>query len=297
MELIIHVGLPKTATTTIQDSLSKDSSINYLNLKANKYLSLINNADEKLFNKRFSDLEDQIALLFIPHKINVISYESFTDVITPLFTDNYINHRCKMIRLYKLFGEYEPKIIITIRNQVDLFYSSYVQGISEGWDYDNYQKLLKNLLNNKKSVYDLNEIINMYNKKFNNVAIVCYEMVYQDQYFSKLSKEFKIPIENRLVNQRKKMGGNKLSREVTLSQYFKLKYLVSYNNIVLKLSYKFIEKILRFIKPLDLTHKKSLGLEKLNVGDSKELLKNYKKGNKKLIKYIDKEIVKKYYIE
>ena len=115
MELIIHIGLPKTATTTIQNSLSRDLTINYFNQKGRDLLQFINSADNKLFKNNCSKLESKLDSLLTAKKLNVISFESFTDVITPIFSNNHNDHSTKADRLQMLFGKYDPKIIITIR--------------------------------------------------------------------------------------------------------------------------------------------------------------------------------------
>lgn len=297
MELIIHVGLPKTATTTIQESLTKDTSINFINKAAAKYLRIINNASEEKFHKKESYLKKQFYSLLKENKLNIISYESFTDVITPLFINDRNPHRIKMLRLYKIFGEYDPKIIITIRNQVDLFYSSFVQGISEGWHQDvDYSVTLNNLLDKKKSVYDLNRIVYLYKNKFRSVAVIGFETVYHGLYFQKLSDEFNVPIENVFKNIKKKKVDSVLSNKVLLSQYFKLKSLSLYNNIFLRLAFRFLEKITRNISLINLNIRKPVKIQKISKTDREKILEEFKEGNYELINHIEDEIVSKYYL-
>lgn len=297
MELIIHVGLPKTATTTIQESLTKDTSINFINKVAAKHLRIINNASEEEFHKKESYLKKQFYSLLKENKLNIISYESFTDVITPLFINDRNPHRIKMLRLFKIFGEYDPKIIITIRNQVDLFYSSFVQGISEGWyQDDDYSMTLNNLLDKKKSVYDLNRIVHLYKNKFRNVAVIGFEMVYHDLYFQKLSNEFNVPIENVFKNIKKKKVDSVLSNKVLLSQYFKLKSLILYNNIFLRLAFRVLEKITRNISLINLNIRKPVKIQKISTIDRKKILEEFKEANYELINHIEDEIVSKYYL-
>lgn len=297
MKIVIHVGLPKTATTTIQESLTKDKSINYLNASAVKILHLVNNASDRRFSKRVPYLNEQFETLLIADKLNVISYESFTDVITPLFLDNYNSHSTKILRLYELFGKYNPKIIITIRNQVDLFYSSFIQGISEGWlNNENYSVLLNRLLVHKKSVYDLSKIISLYKRKFTNVTVIGYETVYQGLYFKKLSNEFQVPIDDIVINRKKKKGDVVLSNKVSLSQFFKLRSLINYNNVFLKLTYKLLEKLTRNMFWINLTIKNSKKIRGIRETDKERILEEYKVMNKSLLKYVDEDIVKKYYL-
>jgi len=135
-KLLIHVGYPKTATTTIQDSLfanlNEAGKINYFgkaSYSSNAYFKqavrLVNSIS---YNQNFK-VDD---LKISSKKLNVISLEEFT---IPVYSREIRTGR-KIVdsfeysqRLASLFKNVVDsiEIMVTVRNQKDLIYSYYVQ--------------------------------------------------------------------------------------------------------------------------------------------------------------------------
>lgn len=129
--MIVHIGYPKTATTTIQDGLFRElhnnSLINYINAKmilSNKQIFSL------ILNKDISS-ED---IYTSSQKINILSSEFFT--ISLYYLEKIFKNNTEIIDPFllpeKLLGFFGNKlddleILVTLRNQQALIYSHYVQ--------------------------------------------------------------------------------------------------------------------------------------------------------------------------
>ena len=135
MRVILHIGLPKTATTTFQKKvfypLHEKGLINYLGKKpsSNKsdlffpvknVVSSILKDDELLFEKNISSNEAILREILCEDKINVLSEEQLT--LTAKYDPDVVYGRIK-----RLFQNCDVEIILFIRNQVDMIYSYYVE--------------------------------------------------------------------------------------------------------------------------------------------------------------------------
>jgi hypothetical protein len=135
-KLLIHIGYPKTATTTIEDSLfaklHEAKRINYLGIadySSNNYFRQAHYLMDSLsFNETFKVDELKIS----SNKINIISHDDFT---APKYVRD-CDKRRKVVdpfeypqRLFSLFKNAVDsiEIMVTIRNQKDLLFSYYVQ--------------------------------------------------------------------------------------------------------------------------------------------------------------------------
>ena len=106
---ILHIGLPKTATTTLQNILKLDDRINFI--KTRKFCT----------NEYYTDG------IYLPENdLPVVFSEENTVVRHPqhLPLDNILNN------LKNTFYNYETHIVVTIREQCSLLLSRYKHGIT-----------------------------------------------------------------------------------------------------------------------------------------------------------------------
>jgi ribosomal protein L17 len=134
--LLIHIGYPKTATTTIQESLfvklHEAGIINYFGKSDYSPNNYFKYADCLLNSLNLNQDFNVNDLKFSSNKLNVISIEEFT---VPIYSREIRTGRQIVDpfeyskRLVFLFNEAVDniKIMATVRNQKDLIYSYYVQ--------------------------------------------------------------------------------------------------------------------------------------------------------------------------
>ena len=137
MKILIHVGLPKTATTMLQNEvfykLHQLGLINFLGrssfterLDFNPSGKIVNtiireNSTQYKLDKEYLLLE--LENLLDHNKLNVISEELLT--ITRLRDD--LDYTKNMSRLLDLLSEYNPSFLLTTRRQEDLIYSLFIE--------------------------------------------------------------------------------------------------------------------------------------------------------------------------
>jgi hypothetical protein len=150
MKIIVHVGYPKAASSTLQKHLfSKHPEINYLGLYPTNYLGratkdvdysapYLSNPDIKAFykeilisgsaqyseNKAIALYEKGPKKHFDSSRVNLLSHEKF---LASYFAYNDVTEKAK--RLKQIVGK--AKIIIVIRNQLELIKSQY-----RDWPFD-----------------------------------------------------------------------------------------------------------------------------------------------------------------
>ena len=140
---VFHIGFPKSASTTLQKKLfDKHAQINFMGIyptgnigqdagKNNIDTLYLKNGSLKKFHCCLTDLEgieyyfskvesyySEVELLMSTDKINIFSNERFTSV---LFTHK---DRAEKARRIKCFFP-DAKIIIVLRNQLDIIKSQY----------------------------------------------------------------------------------------------------------------------------------------------------------------------------
>lgn len=136
MKLILHLGFPKTMSSSLQFGLFKNL---HKKGKVNLITWRLDDVNEKLLDRPSSRLFIKKKLLdrhlnFLPDKVNILSDESFTapiklrrinfgaDIIDPIkfpkILFNSIKNKYPSIKIYPL---------VIIRNQADLIYSQYVE--------------------------------------------------------------------------------------------------------------------------------------------------------------------------
>ncbi len=291
-KLIIHIGYPKTATTTLQDlcfvKLAEEKKINYLG----KYPESLSSNDVSrslirylLYNKKdeFFDKEMNFLKSLDFTKTTILSNEDLSISFLKHCDGFYVKEVNTLEvaeRIFKLFSEVfdEIVILISIRSQTTTLYSFYVEIYK--WKYrhikelDTYQKFLKDGFRYKKDgnflMFYYNDIYKKYIEIFGkeNVHIVLFEDIKHDieNYSKKLSKILNV--------------NNITIKEIFSTKQTNVKYKDKYGNYIvddidlgLEIN-QFISKMLRY-KPI-LYLKNKFYNEKLKRLYREKLLKKMK---------------------
>ena len=156
MKLFIHIGLPKTATTTLSYLFETSKEINFLGRPLKPIYEKIwwsmTFDNEQKFKKKIIDFNHHILNSLSKNKANILLIEGITD---PFYSiNNNINFikRLKLIK-DKLKNKVKIKIIFVMRNHPDFIFSRFIESPQSFEDYDkkwkNFERL-KDLLNKPK---------------------------------------------------------------------------------------------------------------------------------------------------
>lgn len=205
-KLILHIGYPRTGTTTLQNYFFSKlkNKINYLGTsqrKTSDYHNLVQRTLKPWITSKGKEGREELNLLLTDRLIsgmNVLSEESL------------INSRSNPGSLFnpfkikKLLGPIcdSIDIVIVLRNQVDLIYSLYVHGISDKYGSPkNADKFIKKCLSNEdhRFFFSFLNVVNKYKSAFGkkNVHVFFFEdlLFDKDYYFSRWEKILNIPKE------------------------------------------------------------------------------------------------------
>jgi len=205
MKLIIHIGYPKTATTTLQHKifyeLYKQNKINFLGktlLGFNKAQSIL---EYIMLNKK---IDSNIELS--ENKINVISEELLSSTFLYYLDKKkniiYLSLPQMAYRTYKLFSKYNSVIVLSIRNHSDLIYSLYMQAYITHFRYftdlNTPEKFLNHLFNKTEKyipffeMFYFSNVLDSYAEYFGkeNMEIFFYEDLVNKEkiYYEKWAK-------------------------------------------------------------------------------------------------------------
>tara|TARA_B110000091_G_C13759980_1_gene451633 strand:+ start:301 stop:1263 length:963 start_codon:yes stop_codon:yes gene_type:complete len=250
-KLILHVGYPKTGTTSFQNSLflNLNNEINYLGI-AKEPISDYHNLSRRLLEpwltSRGEEGREELKSLLadrLSYGMNLLSEESF------------INSRCNPGRVFdpveikKLLAPLcdSIDIVIVLRNQVDLIQSLYAHGFILDKDYDAWdtKKYINICLKNKENrlFFCFTDVIKKYKSVFgeHKVHVLLFEDFLSDKdcYFNGWEKILGIPHEILA----EKMGDVHLHKKKKTSDGSYIINITSEPN-----------KLKRFIKNLPLTH-------------------------------------------
>lgn len=180
-KILIHVGLSKTATTSLQNNvlmpLHKEGLINFLPR------SLYTDYRYKLERTEFEKLLDK-------DKLNVISEEIITE------TDKD-NNETLIETLSQLVSEYDSQVLISLRSPVDMVYSYYVQtygSFMQSPTISTVQRFANQLMKTPDQymfkMFFFSEIIPYVENKLGKSTILLYEDLIHDKdgYFETLSE-------------------------------------------------------------------------------------------------------------
>ncbi|PNR91988.1 hypothetical protein HWHPT5561_09770 [Petrotoga sp. HWH.PT.55.6.1] len=200
--IVVHIGYPKTATTTLQEAvfmkLHQEKKINYLGKtnfirysKEKRFFfsnSLVNSI---VFDKPFHEKAN-----ISETKLNILSNEDLC--LIPYFKE--IQTQKKVVdpflyprKLKTYFENFADEIIIfvTLRNQTELIYSNYVEGyylFKNDEKRNSFNKFLLKEMDNLEDIYSgfrfsdiLTEYSNIFGRK--NIHILLYEDLKYNQHF------------------------------------------------------------------------------------------------------------------
>jgi len=200
--IVIHIGYPKTATTTLQEAvfvkLHQKKKINYLGktnfIRYSKGKQFI--LSNSLINSVVFDIPFQERVNISETKLNIISNEDLC--LIPYFKE--IQTKKKVVdpflyprKLKTYFENFADEIIIfvTLRNQTELIYSSYVERyhlFKDDEKRNSFNKFLLKEIDNLADIYRvfrfsdiLTEYSNIFGRK--NIHILLYEDLKYDQHF------------------------------------------------------------------------------------------------------------------
>ena len=310
-EIFIHIGYPKTATTTLQNNLFPNhSELNYLR-KGGNNLHLIHdaffsreNSFKKNINKYKEELlkvtQNQVKGKFVYSEESLTSFSMFFRFQPrPYIWTLEPNSIARKLKI--AFSDTDvfdcTKITVTIRKQDDMIKSMYAQVYNFVFKKFRETKTFKRFLNySLHEVQDnfivdslhYDEVISEYETLFgeDNICVLVFEEFKKDKlaYINKLcifmnidEKEALRLVENKHSNKRSSLNGYKSDERNLLEilQYYKNKYL---GNKSLGLgNSKFIELMKSIYIPGKTLHDLDI-----DTASNEKLYKLYSKGNKKL---------------
>lgn len=229
-KFFLHIGSPKTASTSLQDfffcDLHNKKKINYLGKRNDYELALqnqesshycqvfqkINNALlwEKDFLKNLSQHQSQINSIVDNQKINVYSEEV-------LF--NRDNTRCvipfseRLQRIQTLLQNHSVKVFCVLRKQAEQVFSRYIQNFSNQWYYTKHnntiEKYYKNLISNSQELDLMTSYcttLEAYKNAFGGVYCLFFEELLADEfsYYQKIAKFLEVKINKKDIPQKRK---------------------------------------------------------------------------------------------
>ncbi|MEM7550839.1 MAG: sulfotransferase domain-containing protein [Bacteroidota bacterium] len=171
--IYIHIGYPKTATTYLQNNVfNAIEGCNFMGFNELCQNGLI----DLTFRKESSLDYNHLAKIFDSEKDYIISYEGFVGIfLNGSVISDFIPNRIKKV-------VEKPRILITIRNQKDMFKSLYIQYVISGGTLkasDFYASKPPQMIFFDWDFLNYTPLINKYKKAFgaDNVFIVPYELL------------------------------------------------------------------------------------------------------------------------
>lgn len=302
-DTIIHIGMPRTATTFFQKNIFPNiKGYEYHGIETTHFSDAFHQlqfADDSFYNQK---IVEELTKKWEGKNI-ILSNEGF---IGQSYNLNYINRSIIANRLSEIFPE--AKILLVLRNQIDLIASLY--SISLLWretkEIDDYiwspiknnepvygpKKLKLNTYDDYENLigYDYLSLINLYKQKFPHVEILLFEdFIRQPELFSKQLDLFFNLKEGSILNLIK--INETINEGVTVIQAKKLMKLNKYYKLT---SSKLIRKIILKRKMMVMNSSKKS--KKPFFSDSKftELKKYFTPLNKELVREYPEIGIQKY---
>lgn len=266
-KLIIHVGLPKTATTTLQRNLfwvlHKKGSINFLGrMNTPEYENYFNPLGEVIYSDK--DKFYEIQNLLSANKVNLYSEECLS-----LNIDHHDYNWMELIK--ESVVDYDVEVLLTLRNPYEFFLSYYAEMYHWYYQYDKEMNSIHKFANkfiedpNNKDffIFKYDEYIDKLKSSFNKVHVVFFEDIESGELIRNLERIINVDLEEIEVfkfneNSRVKINNGCYSEatrmDVWLFNILYRKYRGLYNKAtvkgsVLNVMYRVVQQVLkRFYK-------------------------------------------------
>jgi hypothetical protein len=206
-KLIVHLGYPKTGTTTIQRNFfSNHRRINYLGrpfdrAEIEKALYIISDFDDIVFNEYLNFIISVFDSNLADDKISVLSSEhhthKFTLVLGGASERNMGLIAKRLYQIFELMDNVDVRFLFTIRRQIEMFESYYVQKYNDfkKTDINTFDKLYKFSIDHQDQglmlALNYDKIISFYCDLFgsNKVTVLVFEEFIADRlnYCNKLA--------------------------------------------------------------------------------------------------------------
>jgi len=310
--ITVHIGMPKSASTTLQKYFSsKLKGVHYAGPEnkseiSDAFLDIIKKEDSYF---DISEIDSTFKKLITPDKPLIMSSEFACSFLSPLSSGIPQSKTTICNRLHELVPQ--AKIMIVIRSQFDLHKSLYAQQLRNESDSLSFKKMSfdnwinKNIdLNSQhwQSVFELADyhtLIKLYQSKFDRVKVFVFEEIIDDMegFVNKDLREYLELAQNNIispfVNNKENLRHNKfdIMAENNINkaaQAFKTKLGDPFKSIPQRRKTKLVANILRFFNSF------SSGKIETEYSDeqSQFLIDYYKESNEKTSKLIRKDLSK-----
>ncbi|SJZ43452.1 hypothetical protein [Selenihalanaerobacter shriftii] len=192
----LHIGMPKTASTYMQNIWLKDESYS-LSWKGNiKFLEQLRSAVKKGNLNKNLKVDINTDINYQEGQKLVISNEGFSSAY---MNEVEFQHKIPEFIDYssRILGQLSgttTNLLIVVRDPISWMKSVFVQAIKQGWNgcAENFVHDQYNLL---KYSLDLKFILKCYRRYFDNVLIVPFEILKddEDRFWNIISKKFEVP--------------------------------------------------------------------------------------------------------
>ena len=246
--ILIHLGLPKTATTTLQHNvLQKLHDVGVINFLGKNLDYCDQTGGVKIINysgKFIRDaVEEKITIeearnklksVLLNGKLNVVSDEGLMLAYPDLYN---LSLNKKFSNLEKIFEGYDVKVVLTLRSPVEYFYSLYVQLYPDFYSHikemNSFEKYANNFLKTPDDIlyesFFYGSFLPVLNEKFTLHTLFFEDLeVNKDVFFDEWSslldmdkKVFSELFESKHVNKKQKIS--KSSKKM-----FSLKFIECY---------------------------------------------------------------------
>lgn len=195
-KILFHIGMPKTATTTLQENifneLYKQKKINFIGrymargdkdffFKPYEIVRSIRYDSEIEFNKKLPLFQKEFDSYLKENKLNIFSEELFTISYRDDVWDFDVIKNLQ--RVNQIFSDHKVEVLLSIRDQKDIIYSFFVEffvhQLFKDKNNDSIEKYIYNGIKDKKtgnlSMFFYDETIKFCEKEFHSVHLLVYE--------------------------------------------------------------------------------------------------------------------------
>ncbi len=238
-KIVLHIGSPKTATTTLQrvffHRLHRKNNIHYIGKRSDllhikqssKQELYYHNIYDKImysllwgadFSKSLTAHARALNSIIDTHKINVLSEEALfhRDKIRGL-----IPFLERIQRLKALLAGHSVEVVCTLRKQTEYLYSRYVQNYESQWHYIKhnhtietyYHNIISQLEERKLILYHI-DTLRQYCQAFGKLHCLFFEEFLQDKfsYYQKIGNLLRLKITSADIPKRKLRTKQKTSK-------------------------------------------------------------------------------------